>query len=72
MELLVEDACPSLYKRKEKEGDMSCSHADHTWRSPDELWAKMKRFLPPGKPHPLGCHRPRVDDRRVMDGMPQG
>ena len=39
------------------------------WRIPDELWAKIAPLLPPGKPHPLGCHNPRVDDRRAMDAI---
>jgi transposase len=37
------------------------------WRMPDELWPRRVPLLPPWKPHPLGCHRPRVDDRRAMD-----
>jgi hypothetical protein len=37
------------------------------WRTPDALWAEIEPLLPPGKPHPLGCHNPRVDDRRAMD-----
>ena len=40
-----------------------------TWRVSDELWAKIEPLLPPGKPHPLGCHNPRVDDRRAMDAI---
>ncbi|MBA3315268.1 MAG: transposase, partial [Planctomycetaceae bacterium] len=24
---------------------------------------------PPRKPHPLGCHRPRVSDRAAMDAL---
>jgi transposase len=39
------------------------------WRIPDELWAHIQPLLPPRKPHPLGCHRPRVDDRRAMDAI---
>src|SRR5215207_2506944 len=39
------------------------------WRLPDELWARIAPLLPAGKPHPLGCHRPRVDDRRAMDAI---
>jgi putative transposase len=48
------------------------------WRIPDELWARIVPLLPPRKPHPLGCHRPRVNDRRAYgchllrsaDGVP--
>ena len=39
------------------------------WRIPDELWACIQPLLPPRKPHPLGCHRPRVDDRKAMDAI---
>jgi transposase len=42
---------------------------DDGWRVPDMLWAQMQPLIPPGKPHPLGCHRPRVDDRRAMDAI---
>jgi transposase len=39
------------------------------WRTPDALWAQIAPLLPAGKPHPLGCHNPRVDDRRAMDAI---
>ena len=39
------------------------------WRIPDALRAEIRPLLPPGKPHPLGCHNPRVDDRRAMDAI---
>ena len=39
------------------------------WRNPDELWERIEPLLPPRKPHPLGCHRPRVDDRKAMDAI---
>jgi putative transposase len=42
---------------------------DDGWRIPDALWAEMEPLLPPGKPHPLGCHNPRVDDRKAMDAI---
>lgn len=48
---------------------MSLSNTSQSWRMPDELWEKVKPFLPPGKPHPLGCHRPRVEDRKAMDAI---
>ena len=37
----------------------------------DELWARMHPLLPrrEPKPHPLGCHRKRVDDRKVLNGI---
>ena len=39
------------------------------WRISDDLWAELEPLLPPGKPHPLGCHNPRVDNRRAMDAI---
>src|SRR5262245_24954555 len=39
------------------------------WRIPDELWDRIKPLLPPRRPHPLGCHRPRVEDRKAMDAI---
>ena len=47
--------------------DHEKTHRD--WRIPDELWARIEPLLPPRKPHPLGCHRPRVDDRKAMDAI---
>src|SRR5947209_19017813 len=48
---------------------MGLVSADDGWRLPDALWAEMEPLIPPGKPHPLGCHRPRVPDRRAMDAI---
>lgn len=48
---------------------MSLPNASQCWRMPNELWVKVKPLLPPGKPHPLGCHRPRVDDREAIDAI---
>jgi transposase len=39
------------------------------WGIPDALWERIEPLLPPGKPHPLGCHNPRVDHRRAMDAI---
>jgi putative transposase len=39
------------------------------WRIPDELWDRIEPLLPLRKPHPLGCHRPRVDDRQAMEAI---
>jgi transposase len=36
---------------------------------PDWLWEKIEPLLPAPPPHPLGCHRPRLPDRRVMDAI---
>jgi transposase len=42
---------------------------DDGWRISDELWEKMAPLIPPGKPHPLGCHRRRIPDRNAMNGI---
>ena len=42
---------------------------DDGWRLPDELWEQIEPLLPPRKPHPLGCHNPRVDDRDAMNAI---
>jgi len=39
------------------------------WHIPDEMWQRIEPLLPPRKPHPLGCHRPRVPDRAAMDAI---
>jgi transposase len=40
---------------------------DDHWRIPDNVRAKIEPLLPPGKPHPLGGHNPRVPNRNAMD-----
>ena len=40
---------------------------DDGWRLPDEVWQQMQPLLPARKPHPLGCHNPRVSDRAAMN-----
>lgn len=42
---------------------------DDGWRIPDKLWKQMESLLPPPKPHPLGCHRPRVPNRNAMNAI---
>ncbi len=42
---------------------------DDGWRISDELWARIAPLIPPGKPHPLGCHNPRVADRAALDAI---
>lgn len=39
------------------------------WGMPDALWERIQPLLPPRPAHPLGCHRPRVADRRAMDAI---
>src|SRR6266540_2756246 len=43
------------------------AHGD--WCIPDALWERIEPLLPPRKPHPLRCHRSRVDDRKAMDAI---
>ena len=40
-----------------------------TWRIPDALWERIEPLLPPGKPHPLGCHNPPVPARAAMNAI---
>jgi transposase len=42
---------------------------DDGWRIPDALWKEIEPLLPLPKPHPLGCHNPRVPDRNAMDAI---
>lgn len=42
---------------------------DDQWRIPDALWERILPLLPPRPSHPLGCHNPRVADRRAMDAI---
>ena len=42
---------------------------DDGWRLLHELWEQMAPLLPPRKPHPLGCHNPRVPDRAAMNAI---
>jgi transposase len=39
------------------------------WRIPDVLWSQIQSLIPSGKPHPLGCHNPRVPDRDAMTAI---
>lgn len=48
-----------------------CSAAvgDDPGRIPDALGERIEPLLPARPPHPLGCHNPRVADRRAMDAI---
>lgn len=39
------------------------------WHINEALWQRMEPLLPPRKPHPLGCHNPRVPDRAAMNAI---
>src|SRR6478736_8489567 len=42
---------------------------DDRWRIPDAVWERIEPLLPPRPAHPLGCHNPRVPDRKAMDAI---
>jgi putative transposase len=42
---------------------------DDQWRIPQILWERIDPLLPARPSHPLGCHNPRVDDRKAMDAI---
>lgn len=48
---------------------MKQSNRDDGYRLSDELWERIEPLLPAPKPHPLGCHRPRVANRAAMDAI---
>lgn len=53
-----------------EEGSVGLVAKDDGWRLPEELWVKMKPLIPVHRAkHPLGCHRPRVEDRDAMDAI---
>jgi transposase len=56
-------------KSKSKTRRKSRVPYDDLWRIPDALWEKIEPLLPPGKPHPLGCHNPPVEPRKAMDAI---
>lgn len=42
---------------------------DDKWRIPDVLWERIQPLLPRPKRHPLGCHNPATDPRKVMNAI---
>lgn len=48
---------------------MGLALKDDGWRLSEALWARMAPLLPPRKPHPLGCHNPRVPDRQAKKAI---
>lgn len=58
-------------KSKTKDNVRQESKESYTdqWRIPDALWERIEPLLPPGKPHPLGCHNPAVEPRKAMNGI---
>src|SRR5438105_11331129 len=45
------------------------NNPNEKWGIPETLWKRVEPLLPEPKPHPLGCHRPRVSDRAAMDAI---
>jgi transposase len=56
-------------KNKKRNPSIGKSRYAEKWRIPDGLWERIEPLLPPRKPHPLGCHNPRVPDRNAMDAI---
>src|SRR5689334_10553746 len=50
-------------------GSMEAKEVRRPWQLSDELWEKIAPLIPPGKPHPLGCHNARVPNRRAMEAI---
>src|SRR2546425_8533339 len=48
---------------------MEAKEVRRPWQLSDALWEKIAPLIPPGKPHPLGCHNSRVPDRRAMEAI---
>ena len=43
---------------------------DDGLRITDYMWEELRLIIPkPIDNHPLKCHKPRIDDRKVMDGI---
>ena len=51
---------------------MEAKEVRRPWQLSDELWEKIAPLIPPGKPHPLGCHNSRVPNRRAMEAILAG
>lgn len=48
---------------------MGLLSTDDGWRINDGWWAQIEPLLPERKPHPLGCHNPRIPDRTAMNAI---
>ena len=58
-----------VFAAQTKLNTMASAAKKDRWRVSDQVWEEMQRFLPLRKPHPLGCHRPRVPDRSAMNAI---
>ena len=48
---------------------MGLVRKDDGWRLTDDVWDQIEPLLPHRKPHPLGCHNPRIPDRDAMNAI---
>ena len=56
-----------LYERRYK---MKTIIEDDNWRIPDYEWEEFKSLIPKViDNHPLKCHKLRIDNRKVLDGI---
>ena len=53
----------------QQEVAMGLARKNDGWHISEALWQRMEPLLPPGKPHPLGYHNPRVPDRAAMNAI---
>src|ERR1700710_189380 len=58
-----------MAKARSHTSSQSTPAVDDQWRIPDLLWDRIEPLLPPRPLHPLGCHNPRVPDRKAMDAI---
>src|SRR3954471_24137510 len=58
-----------MAKARPRTSSQPAPPVDDQWRIPDVLWERIVPLLPPRPHHPLGCHNPRVNDRKAMDGI---
>jgi putative transposase len=58
-----------MAKTRSRTSSQSAPVVDDQWRIPDVLRDRIEPLLPPRPRHPLGCHNPRVADRKAMDAI---
>src|ERR1700760_1619745 len=58
-----------MAKTRSRTSSQSAPVVDDQWRIPDALGARLEPLLPSRPDHPLGCHNPRVADRKAMDAI---
>lgn len=49
---------------------MKVTIEDDNFGISDSIWEELKQIIPkPKDNHPLGCHRKRIDDKKVMEAI---